>query len=245
VAETNRKPAYYAAGSPGGCRDWWLLLHPPYTAWHLSYVVLGASLAPTFDLGRLAATLLAFGLAVGVSAHALDELHDRPLGTRISARLLGATAGVGLVAAAALGVAGILRVGIGLLPFIVVGVILVLTYNLELLGGYLHSDVGFALSWGAFPLLTAYFAQAGRLSFSAFLAAGGAFALSRAQRCLSTPARSIRRRTRYVSGTILFLDGSTRPLDEQVILRPLEDGLRALSWGIVTLAAGIVVARIG
>ncbi len=27
-------PAFYAAGT-GGWRDWWTLLHPPYTAWHL------------------------------------------------------------------------------------------------------------------------------------------------------------------------------------------------------------------
>lgn len=245
MAETRRKPAYYAAGSTGGWRDWWLLLHPPYTAWHLSYVVLGAGLAPVLDLGRLVATLLAFGLAVGVSAHALDELHGRPLGTSISAGLLHAVAAAGLVIAVALGVAGILSVGIGLLPFMVAGVILVTAYNLELLGGCLHTDFGFALSWGAFPVLTAYFAQAGRLGLPAVLTAAAAFALSRVQRRLSTPARSIRRRTRFVRGTIVLLDGSTQPLDEHILLRPLEEGLRALSWGIVMLAATILLARLG
>ena len=29
------RPAFYAA-APGGWRDWWTLLHPPYTAWHLA-----------------------------------------------------------------------------------------------------------------------------------------------------------------------------------------------------------------
>ena len=42
------RPAYYAA-RPGGWRDWWTLLHPPYTSWHLSYVVIGATLAPRTD----------------------------------------------------------------------------------------------------------------------------------------------------------------------------------------------------
>jgi hypothetical protein len=51
-----RRLAYYVLGS-GGWRDWWVLLHPPYTAWHLSYVVIGAAIAPVFDLGRLAAGL--------------------------------------------------------------------------------------------------------------------------------------------------------------------------------------------
>jgi len=59
VAERPTRPAFYAARS-GGWRDWWTLLHPPYTAWHLSYVVIGASLAPRVDTGRLVATLLAY-----------------------------------------------------------------------------------------------------------------------------------------------------------------------------------------
>ena len=77
MPEPERRPAFYAAGA-GGWRDWWTILHPPYTAWHLSYVVIGASLAPHVDAGRLLATLLAFFLAVGIAAHLLDELHGRP-----------------------------------------------------------------------------------------------------------------------------------------------------------------------
>ena len=236
--------AYYAVGS-GGWRDWWLLLHPPYTAWHLSYVIIGAALAPVLNLGRLGATVLAFALAVGISAHALDELHGRPLATSISGHALRATAGVSLVGAVAVGVAGILFVGVGLLPFIVVGTFLVLAYNLELFGGRLHTDLGFALSWGAFPVLTGYFAQAGHLSFSAILAAVGASAMSRAQRHLSTPARSIRRQTRQVRGTLTWIDGSSQLIDEHTLLQPLEAALRALSWGMVALAAGMAVARLG
>src|ERR1019366_1552641 len=81
------RPAYYAA-RPGGWRDWWTLLHPPYTAWHLAYVVIGACLAPRVSLSALVATLIAFFLAVGLAAHALDELNGRPLQTRISSPAL-------------------------------------------------------------------------------------------------------------------------------------------------------------
>ncbi len=69
---TGTRPAFYAA-RPGGWRDWWTLLHPPYTAWHLAYVVIGASLAPTVRVSRLVGTLLAFFLAVGIAAHALTS----------------------------------------------------------------------------------------------------------------------------------------------------------------------------
>src|ERR1700719_1562923 len=99
------RPAFYALAS-GGWRDLVTLLHPPYTAWHLSYVALGAAVAPTLHVGRLVATLGAFLLAVGVSAHALDELHGRPLQTRLSRGMLLALSVVGLVAALAIGVAG-------------------------------------------------------------------------------------------------------------------------------------------
>src|SRR6202034_4939299 len=97
------RPAFYAA-RPGRWRDWWTLLHPPYTAWHLSYVVIGAALAPRVEISRLVASVLAFFLAVGVAAHALDELHGRPLATNIpGAQLVGAVV-VGLAGAGTLGV---------------------------------------------------------------------------------------------------------------------------------------------
>src|SRR5437868_12048953 len=164
-------PAYYATRSRGWRRDVWSVLHPPYTAWHLSYVLIGASLAPALSLKRLAATLLAFFFAVGVSAHALDELRGRPLQTTIPSRLLWTAAVAGLGLAVAVGVAGVVTVGVGLVPFIAAGVLFVFAYNLELLGGRLHGDFWCTLSWGAFPVLTPYFAQTGRLSVRAVLAA--------------------------------------------------------------------------
>jgi hypothetical protein len=237
-------PAYYATGSVGWRRDVWAVLHPPYTAWHLSYVVIGASLAPRLDLVRLLATLLAFFLAVGISAHALDELKGRPLGTEIPRSLLTVAAALGLLGAVALGIAGVTRLGPALLPFIAMGVLFVFAYNLELLGGKLHGDFWFALSWGAFPVLTAYFAQTGHLSVGAIGAAIAAFALSFGQRSLSTPARVLRRRSRSVTGIVTLNDGSSVELDEATLLRPLEQALKAFSWGVVALAIGMATAKI-
>jgi hypothetical protein len=244
MPEQTLAPAYYATRARGWRRDAWAVLHPPYTAWHLSYVLIGASLAPALDLKRLAATLLAFFLAVGISAHALDELRGRPLRTQIPAQVLWTAAIFGLVGAVALGVAGMWVVGIGLLPFIAAGVLFVFAYNLELLGGRLHGDFWFALSWGAFPVVTAYFAQTGRLSAGALVVASAAYALSFGQRALSTPARFLRRKTRDVTGTVTLLDGSETKLDEPALLRPLELALKAFSWGVVLLALGLAAARI-
>jgi hypothetical protein len=237
------RPAYYAARS-GGWRDWWTLLHPPYTAWHLSYAVIGAALAPRVQASRLIATVLAFFLAVGLAAHALDELRGRPLRTRIPSSALVATVAVGLSGALALGVAGVYQVGWTLIPFMVAGPVLVIAYNAELFGGTMHTDFGFAAAWGAFPVLTAYVAQTGSLAAAPVLAAIGAFALSAAQRRLSTPARNIRRRAVRIQGTITFGDGRVEPITADSLLTPLEQALRAASWAIVLLAAALAVAKL-
>jgi hypothetical protein len=238
------RPAYYAARG-GGWRDWWTLLHPPYTAWHLSYVVIGATLAPHVGLVPLLAALAAFFLAVGLAAHALDELHGRPLRTRIPSATLIAVAVASLAGAVALGVAGVLRVGWPLIPFLVVGPLLVVAYNAELFGGIIHTDAGFAAAWGAFPLLTAYVAEARTVSAGSVLAAAAAFGFSAAQRSLSTPARLLRRRTASVTGSITLADGDVLDVDSQLLLRPLERALRALSWSIVALAAALALIRLG
>jgi hypothetical protein len=237
------RPAFYAARR-GGWRDWWTLLHPPYTAWHLSYVVIGATLAPRTDGGRLLATLLAFFFAVGVAAHAFDELHGRPLRTTIpSAWLVGLGAG-GLLISCALGIVGVATVGLGLIPFIAIGPLLVLGYNLELFHGWIHTDLGFAAAWGAFPVLVSYFVQAERLDLTAALGAAAALGISLAQRSLSTPARALRRRAASVGGQVTMHDGSVQDLDQGVLLQPLERALRSLSWAMVALALGLAAARV-
>ena len=129
--------------------------------------------------------MAAFFLAVGVAAHALDELHGRPLRTTIPSAALITAAAASLAGAVGLGVYGISQAGWILLPFMVAGPALVITYNAELFGGILHNDLGFAAAWGAFPVLTGYAAQDGSLAPAAFVAAAAALALSAAQRRLT------------------------------------------------------------
>src|SRR5512133_3302707 len=174
------RPAFYALRR-GGWRDLVTLLHPPYTAWHLSYVALGAAAAPVVHVDRLLAALGAFFLAVGIAAHALDELQGRPLGTRISDGALVALAIAGLLGAIGIGIAGAVTISATLLPFVAVGGFLVVAYNLELFGGRFHGDLWFALSWGAFPVMTGYFVEAQTLRPGAVLAAAFALLLSLAQ----------------------------------------------------------------
>lgn len=245
VAEAaGRAAAFYGTARKGGWRDWWTILHPPYTAWHLSYVVIGAVLAPHPSVSTLVALLVAFFLAVGVAAHGFDELHGRPLGTLVPARTLAGVSGIALVGAAAIGVAGMSRDGAVLVPLVAAGAFIVVAYNLELFEGRFHHDLVFAAAWGAFPVLTAYVAETRSLSLSAVLAAAACFALSAAQRALSGPARLIRRSVSDVDGVMVMSDGTRRAIDEATLLRPIEAALKALSWGVVAFALALALDRL-
>ncbi len=240
---TEARPAFYAL-APGGWRDYVTLLHPPYTAWHLGYVVIGACLAPHLYEGRLWAAVAAFFLALGISAHALDELNGRPLATRIPEGVLKALSVVPLIGAVAIGIAGAVAFDLWLLVFVGVGAALVPVYNLELLRGSIHNGLGFALAWGAFPLLTGYFACAGTITWTALLAAAYATLTSYAQRVLSTPVRHLRRRAAAVAGTIELRDGSSEPLTRESLTAAPELTLKVLAAANVSLAAALLVLRL-
>jgi hypothetical protein len=238
------RPAFYALRQ-GGWRDYVTLLHPPYTLWHLSYVAVGAALAPRMDWALLGWTALAFALAMGVGAHALDEMRGRPLQTRIPTRTLAALAVVSISAACAIGVAIAVSRTLWLLAFVAVGAFLVVAYNLELFGGRFHGGLWFPAAWGAFPVLTAYFASARTLHAAAVAAAGYAFASSWAQRRLSTPVRLVRRRVVAVEGKVELDDGTTRPVDADTLAAVPEAALKALVATTVLIAAALLLFRAG
>ena len=240
---THERPAFYAVGR-GRLGEVVTLVHPPYTIWHLSYFALGAATAPTLHLNRLLWGLAAFALAVGVAAHAFDELHGRPLRTSLADRTLIGLGLAGLLGAVAIGVAGVLTVTVWLAPFVLAGGLFLPAYNLELAGGRFHSDLSFAVGWGAFPAFTGYFVNAEKVALPGLLIAAGCLAMSVAQRRLSTPARELRRRTLAVSGTRTLRDGSTESLSLGGLLRPLDGALAALSLAVAVTACALVVARL-
>jgi hypothetical protein len=242
MSETTR-PAFYAL-APGGWRDYVTLLHPPYTAWHLSYVAIGATIAPQFRLWVLLLALGAFFLGMGVAAHALDELHGRPLETRIGRNVLILLAVAPLAGAMAIGVGTALRTSAWLLAFVAGGGFLAVAYNLELFSGRFHGDVWFALGWGAFPVLATYLAAAKTIRLEAILAACFAGLLSQAQRHLSTGVRRVRRRAATVSGRIDLVDGTSLPITRDTFTADAERALRALSACVVALALALVVVRV-
>jgi hypothetical protein len=237
------RPAFYAL-RPGGWRDLVTVLHPPYTAWNLANVAIGAALAPHLYSGRLLATLAAFLLGVGVCAHVLDELNGRPLGTHLSRAALMSMAALSLTGAVAIGLVGALTISLTLIPFVLAGVFIVLAYNLEWFAGRFHTAFWLAASWGAFPALTGYWVNALELRVAAVFAAVACFMLTIAQRRLSAPVRELRRRTVSLSGEQRLADGTVVPLDAARLAAPAEGALSACALAMVLLATGLVLARL-
>jgi hypothetical protein len=240
---TETRPAFYAL-APGGWRDYVTLLHPPYTLWHLSYVVIGACLAPELPLARTALAVAAFFLALGVGAHALDELRGRPLRTAIPAPVLVGLAFASVAGAVAIGIGVAVDYDLWLLAFVAFGAFIVFAYNLELFGGRFHNDVWFALAWGAFPLLTGAFTAAGKVTAEALVAATFAALLSSAQRTLSTPVRRVRRELASVTGTLELRDGGREAVTRETLTRAPETALRLLAAATVALAVSLLVLRL-
>jgi SAM-dependent methyltransferase len=232
-------PAFYALEG-GGWRDYWTLLHPPYTLWHLSYVLLGAALAPMPDPRIVAGTLVAFFLAVGVASHSFDELQGRPLGTRIPSSVLLALGALGLLGAVVLGIVAAAMLGPWFLVLVAIGAALVISYGLEI--PIVHSDIGFALAWGGFPVVASALANGAPLLATA-AAAIGASILSLAQRRLSTPVRRVRRRAVEVSGSIRYRDGTVESLDAARMISAPESALRLLWLAIAAISIGTLLAR--
>jgi demethylmenaquinone methyltransferase / 2-methoxy-6-polyprenyl-1,4-benzoquinol methylase len=232
-------PAFYALEG-GGWRDYWTLLHPPYTVWHLSSVLLGAALASMPDPRMVAGSLIAFFLAVGIAAHSFDELQGRPLGTRIPSIVLVALGSLGLIGAVALGIVAASELGPWFLVLVAVGAALVVSYGLEL--PIVHSDVGFAVAWGGFPVVASAVANGAPLP-ATFVAAIGAALLSLAQRKLSTPVRRIRRKAEQVSGSVRYRDGTVEEIDAVRLISAPESALRLLWLAIAAISIGTLLAR--
>jgi len=237
------RPSWYAL-ERGSWRDYVTLLHVPYTAWHLSYVVVGGCLAPVVRWERLGAVVAAFALGMGVGAHALDELRGRPLQTAIPERVLIVLATVSILAACAIGIAGAAAWGWWLAVLVAIGAFLVIAYNLELAGGRIHTGFWFALGWGGLPALTGYAVVAGEVGVVAVLVATFAFLVSVVQRVLSTPVRYVRRRVAAVRGEVELLDGGRSTLDEASLMGSQERALRLLTAATIVLAASLVAFRI-
>lgn len=247
--------AWYDVKAKGWVRDFVILLHPPYTMWHLAYVVIGAALAPSINWVTLGWTLLAFFLGMGICAHCADELKGRPLRTKIPGWFLALLCGLSLGGAVYIGVAIGLKETIWILPLIIFGVFIVFAYNLEWFRGFFHTNFWFGFAWGAFPAITAYIAQTHTVSPVIGLVAIACLLYSMAQRVLSLHARFWRRRVTAIEGHYFETPdypvvpsipywGQSHNLTKQAIIEPAEVALKYMTWTVVAAAIGLLLLHI-
>jgi len=261
--------AWYDIKGKGWLRDFLIILHPPYTLWHLSYVPIGAVLAPDLDWATLGWTVLAFFLGMGIGGHCLDELNGRPLRTKLPGGMLWSLAVASILGAVSIGIFIGMKENIWVLPCIIFGGFIVFAYNMEwpsarmktapvwsiahtplahLPEGFFHRDIWFGVAWGAFPVITAYAAQTHTLSWAA--AGMGLFALlySMAQRKLSLQARFWRRKVAFIFGSYVLngqpIVSKGHDLTKEAIIGPADLALKYMTWAVVSVAAGLLLMNI-
>ena len=241
---TAQKPAWYALEGHGALADLVNLIHPPYTFWHLSYVALGISLAPSINVVRSVAVLVAFFLGLGMGAHALDETMGNPLKTRLSKRKLYSIGFFSLSAASVIGVYYALSLSLLLLPLILVEVFFALSYNLEIFKKRFHNTLVFSISWGMLPFIAGYFVNSLSLSFGVILASLAVGLLTYVQRTLSIQSRSVRRLIESPVRALKLESGEEVRMSTEELMSPAEKSLKALTFTVFLFAVALICQRI-
>ena len=172
----------------------------------------------------------------------MDEFKDRPLGTGLSARTLLLLSGGAFAAVLALAGAGAFLISPWILGWAILGLGLAAGYALES-HRLLHSDWGFSIAWGAFPVAVGFWVQTGTLSPPLVPIAIAVTLLSLAQRALSTPAKHVRRSGPGASAPIEHR-GPRRQWSSDELLATWERPLRLLSWAMVMLSVGLLTRHL-
>jgi hypothetical protein len=191
------RQAWYFVESQSKLGDLYNILHLPYTAMLLAFVVIGAAVSPGFHLDRLAATIAAYFLGLGIGAHAIDQLE--PGGShyvkKMGSKELVGLAAIGLVGGTAIGFYYALSLTLWLVPFILVNLFFAIAYPLpsRVAGGLFHNNLNFAFAWGFLPFITSYFVNSLALTFTGLILGLPAAAVAWSEIHLSRRSRLARK----------------------------------------------------
>lgn len=240
LAAASVRPVWYA-GRDTVWGEFWTMLHLPYTLMVLSFVVVGAAVAPHISWTVLAVTLVAYFLGLGIGAHLLDQLPG--MGSRYVRHWptwalwtggllsIGAAVGIGIYGAIYLKSWGLV---------VLVGVQTVCAFGYPLapvFKGYLHRDSVFALSWGALPFLTSFYVQTLTITLAALLLAATFALVAVVEIKVSRLAREMRAASRTGAASV---EREVTPPP----FRRLDAALQALSAGTLLLGIGLLATRI-
>ena len=243
--------AWYARHG-GKVGEFYTILHLPYTSMVLSYVLIGAALSPTLFADRLAYTLLAYFLGLGISAHALNELNARHWGISLSKSALRLAFLLPLLGALSIGLYGVevmYNVSDGkLLPpgilavFIVLETFFLFAYNTNYGNGRFHNDIEFAFAWALLPFLTSYYVHSLALPVGIVLIGLALGATAMIEINLSRWCKNFRRKSNVVE--LRFEDGSLLPISTIGLIRNPERALKLIVIVVDLLGVGLLLVRV-
>lgn len=157
------------------------MLFLPYTGMCISFSIVGSLLSPTTIMwDRIVAIVIIYFAALGISAHAADNMGSKkkPWGDLFSNLELLIMLVCGLVVAYAIGAYYIIFYVPLLLPIAILEGFFLFAYNYEIWNGFFHNNIWFAISWGSMPLLAGYVMQTNSISYVPLLISTAAFLIS-------------------------------------------------------------------
>jgi hypothetical protein len=242
--------AWYALGG-SKFRELYTILHLPYTSMVLSYVLVGAAVSPHVYPERLSLALVAYFLGLGLSAHALNELHARHWGEALGKRELEALFLIPLAGALSIGAygmlvlyasAGGLLAALVLLAFIAMETFFLFAYNTDFSGEWFHSDVAFAFSWGALPTIISYYVNALTISAVPILISLAMAATAGIEINLSRWCKDFRRKSQLTE--MHFADNSILSMKTAELIARPEKALKLIVFVVDLTAVGLIVYKV-
>jgi len=242
--------AWYAR-SGGKVRELYTIMHLPYTSMVLSYVLIGAAVSPSMDPFRLVLTLVAYFLGLGLSAHALNELHARHWGENLTRLELEVLFLLPLIAAVSIGAFGMLILyeasrsfiaPLILLAFISMETFFLIAYNSDIAKGRFHSTTSFAFSWAALPVIISFYVNSLTITPSAVLVASAMAATAAIEITLSRWCKDFRRKSPIVE--LQFADRSKQGLNATELIANPEKALKLIVVAVDLLSIGLIVHRL-
>jgi hypothetical protein len=217
----------------------------------LSYVLIGAMLSPTIYPDRVLLTLLAYFLGLGLSAHALNELHAAHWTKALGKTELIIIFALPLGGALITGVYGIVKLlaisgsplaSATLMTLILLETFFLFAYNTEAFNGRFHSDVAFAFSWAVLPTVLSYYVNSLRITVGVVLVALAMAATAGIEINLSRWCKDLRRRSALTE--LQFADGTQQNMSTLELTARPEKALKLIVVVVDMVAIGLVVYRL-
>jgi len=143
------------------------MLFLPYTGMCVSFTIIGSMLSESILWDRVLSIFIIYFLALGVSAHAADNLGSKkikPWGNFFTSLELKLMIVGGISVSYGIGLYYILTFTPLLLIIAVLEGFFLFAYNFELFKGFFHNNIWFAISWGSLPLLAGFVIQTNSIS---------------------------------------------------------------------------------